>query len=148
VNIVETSAAEPETPENRKGSGLFQKGKSGNPGGRPKVEGEIRELAQKHGAAAIKRLVQLMRSKNERVAVTACQAILDRGFGKPPQALTGPNGDALQAPIFNLGWDDGGPGCMPIDPIEASRVYQQLMHGTRDAIQSRSRPDTSPKNHE
>ncbi len=28
-----------------------------------------------------------MKSKNERVAVVAAQAILDRAYGKPPQAL-------------------------------------------------------------
>ena len=65
----------------------FAKGRSGNPGGRPKVEGEIRELAQKHGPDALKRLVELMKSENERVAVAAAQVILDRAYGKPQQAL-------------------------------------------------------------
>lgn len=65
----------------------FKKGQSGNPGGRPKVEGEVRSLAQQHGPAALQRLVALMKSKNERVAVVAAQAILDRAYGKPPQAL-------------------------------------------------------------
>lgn len=74
-------------PENRPPSGRFEKGRSGNPGGRPKLEGEIRELAQKHGRKALERLVKLMASKNERVAVVAAQAVLDRGYGKPPQGL-------------------------------------------------------------
>lgn len=75
------------TPENSAASGRFKKGQSGNPGGRPKVEGEIRELAQQHGPAALKRLVELMASENERVAVAAAQAVLDRGYGKAAQAL-------------------------------------------------------------
>jgi hypothetical protein len=71
-----------------RGSGRpFGKGQSGNPGGRPKLEGEIRKLAQKHGPAAIKRLVDLMDSSNERVAVAAAQAVLDRAYGKPPQGI-------------------------------------------------------------
>lgn len=74
-------------PENRGTSGRFEKGRSGNPGGRPKLEGEIRSLAQKHGKAALKRLVELMAAKNERVAVAAAQAILDRACGKPPQGI-------------------------------------------------------------
>jgi len=74
-------------PENRTVSGQFQKGRSGNPGGRPKAEGEVRELAQKHGPDAIKRLAQLMNSRNERVAVAACGVILDRAYGRAPQAV-------------------------------------------------------------
>ena len=65
----------------------FEKGKSGNPGGRPKEVAEVRELAKKHGPAAIKRLVALMDSENERTAVAACQALLDRGYGKPPASI-------------------------------------------------------------
>ena len=66
----------------------FEKGKSGNPGGRPKEVAEVRELAQKHGPAAIQRLVTLMSSDNERTAVAACEAILNRGYGRPAQSVT------------------------------------------------------------
>ncbi len=52
-----------------------------------RVAGEIRELARRHGAAAIARLVALMRSENENVAVRAAEALLDRGYGRPIQAL-------------------------------------------------------------
>ena len=40
--------------------GHFQKGKSGNPGGRPQVKGEVRKLAQSKAPRAFKRLVELM----------------------------------------------------------------------------------------
>lgn len=66
----------------------FKKGQSGNPGGRPKEVSEVRELAKEHGSAAIERLVQLMSSDNERTAVAACEAILNRGYGKPAQSVT------------------------------------------------------------
>ena len=66
----------------------FEKGKSGNPGGRPKEVAEVRELAKKHGPAAIERLVKLMTSENERTAVAACEAILNRGYGRPAQSVT------------------------------------------------------------
>ena len=66
----------------------FKKGKSGNPGGRPKEVAEVRKLAQEHGAAAIERLVELMGSENERTAVAACEAILNRGYGRPAQSVS------------------------------------------------------------
>ncbi len=66
----------------------FKKGQSGNPGGRPREVAEVRELAKEHGPAAIERLVELMASDNERTAVAACEAILNRGYGRPAQSVT------------------------------------------------------------
>ena len=112
-------------PANRPATvpGRFVKGISGNPSGRPKLVGEEREvmeLARKYGKRAIRRLAQLMRSKNERVAVAAAQALLDRGFGKPAQAVTGANGSPLFPPVVL--------SSEPIsDAIHASMVYEQLM---------------------
>ena len=65
----------------------WKPGVSGNPGGRPKVAAEIRDLARDHGPAAIQRLVDLMNSKNEGVAVRAAEALLDRGYGRPMQGI-------------------------------------------------------------
>ena len=68
-------------------SSAWKPGQSGNPGGRPKVSAEIRDLARDHGAKAIERLVALMHSKNESVAVRAAEALLDRGYGRPVQGM-------------------------------------------------------------
>ena len=38
----------------------FKKGQSGNPGGRPKVVAEVKELARAHTAEAIQTLVSIM----------------------------------------------------------------------------------------
>lgn len=75
--------------------GRWRKGQSGNREGRPRVVREVRDLARKHGAKAIKRLVELMDGDNPRVAVAAAVALLDRGYGKPPQAITGKDGGPL-----------------------------------------------------
>ena len=66
----------------------FKKGKSGNPGGRPKEAAEVKAAARSHGLAAIDKLVELMNGDDNRISVTAAQAILDRGFGKPSQSMT------------------------------------------------------------
>ena len=61
----------------------FEKGKSGNPGGRPKGDGEIRELARKHTMTALRTLIEIAEhGENESARVTAANALLDRGWGK------------------------------------------------------------------
>jgi hypothetical protein len=62
----------------------FEKGQSGNPGGRPKAYGEIRDLARQHTDLALQTLVEIAtHGENESARVTAANAILDRGWGKP-----------------------------------------------------------------
>jgi hypothetical protein len=62
-------------------------GQSGNPGGRPEIAAEVRDLAREHGSNAIARLVALMDSQNQTVALRAAEAVLDRGYGRPLQAM-------------------------------------------------------------
>ena len=65
-------------------NGRFAKGQSGNPGGRPKDEARVAELARSYTSEAVETLVHLMRhGRDERVRGTAAQALLDRGWGKP-----------------------------------------------------------------
>ena len=65
----------------------FEKGKSGNSSGRPKVDKEIRDLARQHGPDAIEKLVEHMNSEDTRLSQSAAIALLDRGFGKPSQSM-------------------------------------------------------------
>jgi hypothetical protein len=66
-------------------TGRFLPGKSGNPGGRPRVVGHIRDLAQCHAEAAIQTLAEIMSVADAPASsrIAASVALLDRGYGRP-----------------------------------------------------------------
>ena len=64
---------------NPTGKGGFKKGQSGNPGGRPKLPAEIREMFQARSQEALEVLIRCLQSDDERITIMAAQAILDRG---------------------------------------------------------------------
>ena len=59
---------------------------------------EIRSLARSHTRTALNVLVGVMRSKDATAAtrVSAANAILDRGWGKAPQAIENDESGALE----------------------------------------------------
>lgn len=64
-----------------------------------KASSEIKSLARAHTESALKTLAGIMNQVEAPPAarVTAAQALLDRGWGKPAQAVVG--GDEDDAPI-------------------------------------------------
>ena len=67
----------------------FAKGVSGNPGGRPKAQGDLREIARRHTAEAVQVLVQIMGDDTAAPSarVSAASALLDRAWGRPSQEI-------------------------------------------------------------
>jgi hypothetical protein len=66
----------------------FRKGKSGNPGGRPKVLRELQELARHHAPEVIAELARLvLKARSETARIAAGRELLDRGFGQARQSL-------------------------------------------------------------
>jgi hypothetical protein len=61
----------------------WKKGQSGNPGGKPKLTDEQRQASEKlrkYTPEVVDRLLQLCKSKDERVAHAACKTWLERGL--------------------------------------------------------------------
>src|SRR5262245_14640068 len=61
----------------------WRAGVSGNPSGHSGEYGVAVRLAGQAAPYAVRRLIELMDSADERVAAVACNSILDRAFGKP-----------------------------------------------------------------
>ena len=67
----------------------FEKGVSGSPRGRPNRNHDVAELARKHSADAIATIAAIMvdASFSPSTRVMAANALLDRGFDRPPQSF-------------------------------------------------------------
>ncbi len=71
-----------------------------------KATRELKAAFQKHEKKLVKALLELTRSDDERVRLGAIQACLDRGWGKPAQAVQ-VAGDPNAPIIFNMHFADG-----------------------------------------
>src|SRR5262245_11097406 len=71
-------------------SSAWKPGQSGNPGGRPKEIGHVRDLARQYTPEAIETLATIMRNgKLDASRIAAAEALLDRAWGRPTN-LAGP----------------------------------------------------------
>lgn len=73
-----------------------------------KAPAEIRSLARSHTNTAVNTLVSIMRGRKFAPAarVTAAAALLDRGWGKPTQPLSGVDEGPLKVTIIRRTFDE------------------------------------------
>jgi hypothetical protein len=82
----------------------FKKGQSGNPGGRPAGLKKIRERALALSDEALSFLERVLKDEGEKIQyrIAAASMILDRGLGKPMQALQLANNDEIDVTPRNM----------------------------------------------
>jgi hypothetical protein len=94
----------------REPNGRFLKGFSANPNGKSPVVREVQELARTHTVEAIETLCDIMRDPQQPGAtrVAAATALLDRGYGRPPQAIAAEvtTRFAFELPLVELSEDE------------------------------------------
>ena len=88
---------------NPTGKGGFQKGRSGNPGGRPKLPAEMREMFRAKAPEAFEVLSRHLQSPDAKVAIAAATQILDRAYGRPVQSIDAAGG---------VRWDPSPPNAL------------------------------------
>jgi hypothetical protein len=102
---------------------------SGNPSGHSGEYGVAIKLAQRASPTAMRRLIELMDSEDERVAAVACNAILDRAFGRPKVAEE--TKDSLEERIRNMSREQRLTRMAEI--LASVRKYQRLSKRARAA---------------
>jgi hypothetical protein len=92
-----------------------------NPGGHPKGLSEVIALAREHTELAITTLVDIAKQTKAAPAarVAAVSALLDRGWGKPAQAIEATTTNVSAVVMLGKG-----------DPVEIAQNYRQLVDGT------------------
>lgn len=93
----------PENKPAQRKSG-FQPGVSGNPGGRPKGVANLQAKCREFTANAVKALTDALQDADARVRIAAAQVLLERGWGKAAQPVTGVDGGPISLEInLNIG---------------------------------------------
>jgi hypothetical protein len=79
----------------------WRPGQSDNPSGHSGEYGVAIKLAKQAAPYAVRRLIELMDSEDQRVAAVACNSVLDRAFGRPGPAAKEEK-EGMEARLANM----------------------------------------------
>lgn len=71
----------------------FAPGQSGNPNGRPRLDPKVKAMFQAKGEDAFNVIVECLGDPDPKVRLSAAETLLERAYGKVPQAITGGDDD-------------------------------------------------------
>ena len=77
----------------------WKKGQSGNPGGRPTVPAEVKEALLVACPRAVQRLIEFVEDPDPKIALTACERVIERVLGRVPLPLQGADGEPLAVSV-------------------------------------------------
>lgn len=78
----------------------FQPGQSGNPGGRPKLDPRLRDMARAKTEEAFAVILDCLADPDKKIALRAAEVLLDRGYGRPTQPISGDeDGPPIQSDV-------------------------------------------------
>lgn len=100
----------------------FQPGRSGNPSGRAKLPDAFKELARKQSKRALERIIELVESTDERVAIMAAKEVLDRAYGKTKPAEDEDDNAKKNVTINILRYTEPNAGNHASAPVEAQAI--------------------------
>lgn len=126
----------------------WAKGQSGNPGGKSKKLEEIRSLAKDRSRRALERIIELVESQDEKVALMASKEVLDRAFGKatqPTEATVSFAGE-FEAFIRELNERRAAKKIAPREPSEQEKFILKLNERRRREAETRSRLENPKPN--
>lgn len=89
----------------------FKKGQSGCPGGKSPIPADVREIARGHTRDALEVLSKIMHDGTAppQARVSAANSLLDRGWGKPAQAVTDAEGGPPRVLVEIVKFAEGTP---------------------------------------
>jgi hypothetical protein len=74
----------------------YKKRQTGNPGGKTKLFAQVQRICREASPEAARRLIELMHSEDERVALMAADKVFERAWGRPKEY--DPNAESTKKP--------------------------------------------------
>lgn len=115
-----------ETPEQRARRlshlKMFKPGQSGNPKGRPKKPFDPKDFAKAHGKEAFERVIELIKSRDPKIALAAAKEVLDRAYGKVSYADDSSDARGVTINIMKLNDQAEQPETIEAEAVEIRRL--------------------------